>query len=304
LLQASISSVQIINNQLVIEGSGFSGVTDVKVGGMAFNENFSIVSKTATKIIANSVRLFSFDVSKVFNLIISDANASATFSIDFSLCNATLNGKGFNCAAPVADKDVLSYDAVSGTWKPRPASGLNYLGTFDASSNPGVGPAIQPAGAYYIISDDGTIATVSFAVGDWLVSNGSAWQKIDNSTAVLSVHGRDGAITAQHGDYTLDLLGDVSFPTAPVAGKVLKFDGVNWVAGDDLSGGGAGSVTTSSIAAGAVTDAKIDTVSANKITGTITSAQIADGTIVNADINAAAAIDYSKLNIAVVLFQL
>ncbi len=297
LLQASISSVQIVNNQLVIEGSGLSGVTDVKVGGTAFNENFSIESKTATKIIANSVRAFSFDVSKIFNLIISNANASATFPIDFSLCNATLNGKGFNCAAPVADKDVLSYDAVSGTWKPRPASGLNYLGTFDASSNPGVGPAIQPTGAYYIISDDGTIATVSFAVGDWLVSNGSAWQKIDNSSAVLSVYGRHGTITAQHGDYTLDLLGDVSFPTAPVAGKVLKFDGVNWVAGDDLSGGGAGSVTTSSIAAGAVTDAKIDTVSASKITGTITSAQIADGTIVNADINTAAAIDYSKLNI-------
>ncbi len=267
---ASISSVQVINNQLVINGNGFSDVTNVKVNGHSLNENFTIESKTATKIIANSIRAFSFDVSKVFSLILSDANASATFAIDFSLCNATLNGKGFNCAAPVADKDVLAYDAVSGTWKPRPASGLNYLGTFDASSNPGAGPAIQPAGAYYVISDDGTIAAVSFAVGDWLVSNGSTWQKIDNSSAVLSVHGRYGAITAQQGDYTLDLLGDVSFPTAPVAGKVLKFDGTNWVASDDLSGGGAGSVT---------------------------SATIADGTIMNADINAGASIDYSKLNI-------
>ena len=294
---ATVSSVEIINNQLVITGNGLTDVTNVKVGGASFNENFAIESKSATKIIANSIRAFSFDVSKVFSLIISDAYASATFPIDFSLCNATLNGKGFNCAAPVSDKDVLAYDAVSGKWKPRPASGLNYLGTFDASSNPGAGPAIQPAGAYYVISDDGNIGAVSFAVGDWLVSNGSTWQKIDNSSAVLSVHGRFGAITAQQGDYTLDLLGDVSFPVPPVAGKVLKFDGTNWVASDDLAGGGAGSVTTTTIAAGAVTDAKIDTVSASKITGTITSAQIADGTIVNADINAGAAIDYSKLNI-------
>lgn len=297
LSNASISSVQVINNQLVISGVGLDEVETVKVNGNSLNENFSIETKTATKIIANSIRAFSFDVSKVFNLILSDANASATFAIDFSLCNATLNGKGFNCSAPVADKDVLAYDAVSGTWKPRPASGLNYLGTFDASSNPASGPAIGTAGAYYVISDDGLIGAVSFAAGDWLVSNGTAWQKIDNSTSILSVFGRNGAITAQEGDYNLNLLTDVNIPTTPATGKVLKFDGTHWVAGDDLSGGGAGSVTTASIADGSVTDAKIVTVAASKITGTLTSAQIADGTIMNADVNAAAAIDYSKLNI-------
>ncbi len=227
---ARVTSVEVINNQLVITGSHLNSVTNVKVDSSSTNENFSIETKNDNQIIANSVRAFSFDISKVFSLILSDAEASATFTIDFSLCNATLNGKGFNCAAPVADKDVLAYDAVSGKWKPRPASGLNYLGTFDASSNPGAGPAIQPAGAYYVISDDGNIGAVSFAVGDWLVSNGSTWQKIDNSSAVLSVHGRYGAIVAQKGDYTLDLLGDVSFPTAPLANQVLKYDGTNWVA--------------------------------------------------------------------------
>lgn len=294
---AIISSVQIINNQLVISGKGFENITTVKVDGHSLNEKFSIESKSNTQIIANSLKAFSFDVSKVFNLILSDAYASATFPIDFSICNSTLNGKGFNCLAPVSDKDVLSYDAISGTWKPRPASGLNYLGTFDASSNPASGPVIGVSGAYYIISDDGTIGAVPFAVGDWLVSNGSSWQKIDNSTAVLSVFNRTGAVVAQEGDYSLNLLSDVSLPGTPAVGKILKFDGTNWVAGDDLSGGGAGSVVTASIADGAVTDIKITSVAASKITGTINSTQILDGTIVNADINAAAAIDYSKLNI-------
>jgi hypothetical protein len=229
---ARVTSVEVINNQLVITGSALSSITNVKVDSSATNENFSIETKSDNQIIANSVRAFSFDISKVFNLILSDAEASTTFTIDFSLCNATLNGKRFNCAAPVKDKDVLAYDAISGKWKPRPASGLNYLGTFDASLNPGAGPATQPAGAYYVISDDGTIASVSFAVGDWLVSNGSTWQKIDNSSAVLSVHGRYGAIAAQKSDYTLDLMGDVSFPTAPLANQVLKYDGTNWVAGN------------------------------------------------------------------------
>jgi hypothetical protein len=296
---ASISSVQIINHQLVITGAGLADITDVKVGGNSLNETFSIESKSATQIIANSISAFSFDVAKVFNLILSDANASATFPIDFSLCNATLNGKGFNCAITAMDKDVLSYDSVSGLWKPRAATGINYLGAFNASTNP---PAPTPnpfpsSGSYYIVSADGMIGATSFVVGDWLISNGTAWQKIGNSTLVTSVFSRTGNVVAQEGDYDLDKLTDVDLSIAPTNGKVLKFNGTKWIASDDLSGGGAGSVTATEIAAGAVTDAKIAAVAASKITGTINSTQILDGTIVNADISGTAAIDYSKLNI-------
>ncbi|MEA9354915.1 tail fiber domain-containing protein [Bacteriovorax sp. PP10] len=296
---ASISSVQIINNQLVITGTGLTAVTNIKVSGNSLNKDFNIESQSGTQIIANSLSVFSFDVSKVFNLILSDANASATFPIDFSICNSTLNGKSFNCSITAMDKDVLSYDAVSGTWKPRAATGTNYLGAFNASANP---PAPTPSpfpasGSYYIVSADGMIGATSFVTGDWLISNGTAWQKIGNSTLVTSVFSRTGNIVAQEGDYDLDKLTDVDLSVAPISGKVLKFNGTHWVAADDLSAGGAGSVVTASIADSAVTDAKIVTIAASKITGTINSTQILDGTIVNADINAAAAIDYSKLNI-------
>jgi hypothetical protein len=296
---ASVSSVQIINNQLVITGTGLTVVSNIKVNGHSLDKNFNIESQSATQIIANSLSAFSFDVSKVFNLILSDAYASATFPIDFSLCNSTLNGKSFNCAITPTDKDVLSYDAVSGMWKPRAATGTNYLGAFNASANP---PAPTPvpfpaSGSYYIVSADGMIGATSFVVGDWLISNGTAWQKIGNSTLVTSVFSRTGNIVAQEGDYNLDQLTDVDLSVAPVSGKILKFNGTHWVAADDLSGGGAGSVVTSSIADSAVTDAKIVSIAGSKITGTINSSQILDGTIVNTDINAAAAIDYSKLNI-------
>ncbi|MEA9355928.1 tail fiber domain-containing protein [Bacteriovorax sp. PP10] len=298
-VSANVSSVQIINNQLVITGAGFTDISAVKVNGNSLNQDFSIESKTDTKIIANSLSAVSFDVSKLFHLILSDANASATFPIDFSLCSATLNGFGFNCAITAIDKDVLSYDANTGTWKPRASTGINYLGAFNASANP---PAPTPnpfptSGSYYIVSADGMIGATSFVVGDWLISNGTAWQKIGNSTLVTSVFSRTGNIVAQEGDYDLDKLTDVDLSVAPVNGKVLKFNGTHWVAADDLSGGGAASVVTATIADGAVTDAKITAVAASKITGTINSSQILDGTIVNADINAAAAIDYSKLNI-------
>lgn len=64
---------------------------------------------------------------------------------------------------------------------------------------------------------------------------------------------------------------------------------------------GSSAVTEGKIASGAVTEAKIGSgaVTEGKIaSGAVTSAKIADGTIVNADINASAAIAYSKLNLS------
>ena len=45
-------------------------------------------------------------------------------------------------------------------------------------------------GIYYITSDNGTFAGISFEVGDWLISTGTAWKKIDNTDAVTGVKGQ------------------------------------------------------------------------------------------------------------------
>lgn len=44
-------------------------------------------------------------------------------------------------------------------------------------------------GIYYIASGNGTFATISFETGDWLISVGTAWKKIDNTDAVTGVKG-------------------------------------------------------------------------------------------------------------------
>lgn len=292
--KASVSSVQIINNQLVISGVSLSKVSNVKVSGHSLNEVFSIESQTATKIIANSVRAFSFDVSKVFSLILSDANASATFQIDFSLCHSTLGGAGFDCSTP-ANNDVLVYDQGSNTWMPRALEGISYKGTWDANT---VEPISTTVGHYYIVN---VANPPTYQVGDWIIWDGASYDIVAHSAAggVSTVFGRSGAVIAVEGDYNLDKLLDVDLTTPPTAGQVLKYDGAKWIADDDIAGGagGAGSVTTTELADGSVTNAKIVSMAATKLTGAITSAQITDGAIVNADINAAAAIDYSKLNI-------
>lgn len=42
-------------------------------------------------------------------------------------------------------------------------------------------------GIYYVVSNDGSFASLSLKTGDWLISTGSAWKKIDNTDEVTSV---------------------------------------------------------------------------------------------------------------------
>ena len=51
-------------------------------------------------------------------------------------------------------------------------------------------------GAYFIATGDGTVYGVEYKTGDWVISNGTNWVKIDNTDAVSSVAGLAGAVTA------------------------------------------------------------------------------------------------------------
>lgn len=44
-------------------------------------------------------------------------------------------------------------------------------------------------GIYYIVSADGDFASLGLKTGDWLISNGAAWSKIDNTDAVTGIKG-------------------------------------------------------------------------------------------------------------------
>lgn len=294
-LNLKISNVEVNNNQVIISGTGFSNVDKLKIKDGANIVELQIVSRNSSTLIATSSSTMTIAADKMLDFVFSNAKASAAMSVNFSLCETTLGGYGFNCNLVPNDKDVLSFDSSTGKWKPRSINGLNYLGAWDASS--GVAPIIQPAGSYYVISVAGTLGALNFGIGDWLVSNGTLYQKIDNSSEVSSVFGRTGSVVGAEGDYELNQLADVDLTVVPVAGKVLKFNGTQWVASDDLSGGGVGSVTTTEIAAGAVTDAKISEVAASKITGTINGTQIGANVIMNSHVHTSAGIDYSKLNV-------
>jgi len=69
---------------------------------------------------------------------------------------------------------------------------LKYEGIYDVST--GSYPVDGVKGQYYIASSNGVIETVDFKIGDWLVYNGSVWDKIDNTDAVSSINGKIGNV--------------------------------------------------------------------------------------------------------------
>jgi hypothetical protein len=80
---------------------------------------------------------------------------------------------------------------------------VEYMGTWNAFTNtPTLNPLVpEQKGHYYVVSAAGVFGGVDYQVGDWIISNGVIWEKVDNTDAVTSVFGRIGAILALEGDY-------------------------------------------------------------------------------------------------------
>jgi hypothetical protein len=75
---------------------------------------------------------------------------------------------------------------------------LSYQGTWDANANsPLLTSSVGTQNQYYIVSVAGTTnlnGITDWQIGDWAIFNGTVWQKIDQTPAVVSVNGQTGAV--------------------------------------------------------------------------------------------------------------
>ena len=76
--------------------------------------------------------------------------------------------------------------------------GAMYQGTWDASTNtPTLASGVGTQGYYYVVSVAGSTnldGITDWKVGDWAIFNGTTWDKVDNTDAVISVNGNIGAV--------------------------------------------------------------------------------------------------------------
>jgi len=94
---------------------------------------------------------------------------------------------------------------------------LTYKGTWNASTNT---PTLSNGGGggvqcdYYVVSVAGTTSLDGISdweIGDWVINNGSAWQKIDNTDLVQSVNGKTGTVVIYPADLEIQNLGTPTY---------------------------------------------------------------------------------------------
>ena len=108
-------------------------------------------------------------------------------------------GSGSNVGSEAAVCAAIAA-AVSGA-----ANGLVYKGTWNAAANtPALASSTGTLGWFYKVSVAGSTSVDgnnAWSVGDIIIFDGSAWDRIEGYEAVPSVFGRVGAILAVAGDY-------------------------------------------------------------------------------------------------------
>lgn len=84
-------------------------------------------------------------------------------------------------------------------------SAMEYKGVWNASTNtPSLADGTGDTGDVYAVSVGGTqdlgSGSITFVAGDWIIYNGATWDRVENSTAVVSVNGQTGVVSLDTDD--------------------------------------------------------------------------------------------------------
>jgi hypothetical protein len=127
--------------------------------------------------------------------------------------------------------------------------GVNYIGTWNATTNT---PTLSDSGVggvkgdYYVVSVSGSTSVdgiTDWKVGDWIINNGTIWEKADHTDIVSSVAGKTGAVVLVKGDVGLGNVDNVQ--QIPLSEKganngVAELDGTGKVPAAQLPPAGGG----------------------------------------------------------------
>jgi hypothetical protein len=163
---------------------------------------------------------------------VGPGNATVTLS-NLAVINKVLTGLNITGGTVVDTDSILTafgkvQNQINGL-----AGGVTYEGTWNAATNvPLLQSSVGVQGHYYVVSVAGNTnlnGITDWQIGDWAIFNGSVWQKVDNTDAVVSVNGYTGAVVLTFSDVG-----------APPATRNLTINGVQfdltadrtWTVGD------------------------------------------------------------------------
>ena len=184
---------------------GVDGVDGVSVTSARIDFDGSLIIALSSGIELNVGEVVAPDLAERIKVItngggtsqsVLDTLASLQTQIDNLIPSQTGNAGKF-----------LTTNGTSTSWA-SVAGGLSYQGTWNASTNtPTLASSTGTNGYYYVVSVAGTTnlnGITDWQAGDWLIFNGSTWQKIDQSWAIA---GANDNITSMTG-----ITGGISSP--------------------------------------------------------------------------------------------
>ena len=185
---------------------GVDGVDGVSVTSARIDFDGSLIISLSSGIELNVGEVVAPDLAERIKVItngggtsqsVLDTLASLQTQIDNLIPSQTGNSGKFLTTNGTA----LSWASVAG--------GLSYQGTWNASTNtPTLASSTGTNGYYYIVATAGSTnlnGITDWQVGDWLMFNGTVWQKIDQSETLQFVTSNDSSVTVTTTGSTADL---------------------------------------------------------------------------------------------------
>jgi hypothetical protein len=221
---------------------GADGTDGVSVASafIDFDGSLTVVLSDGTEI--NAGEVVPLDVAEKIKVItngggtsqsVLDSIASLQTQINALIPSQTGNSGKFL----TTNGTITSWATVTG--------GMSYQGTWNASTNtPTLASSTGTQGEYYIVGTSGSTnlnGITDWVAGDWLLFNGSVWQKIDTTDLVTSVAGRTGAVTLS----TTDISGLGTMATQAASSVAITGGSITGITDLAVADGGTGSSTTS-----------------------------------------------------------
>jgi hypothetical protein len=212
---------------------GVDGVDGVSVTNAHIDFDGSLIITLSTGVEINVGEVVAPDLAERIKVITNGGGTSQSVLDTLASLQAQITA-----LIPSQTGNSGKYLTTNGTalsWASIAGGGLSYQGTWNASTNtPTLASSTGVNGYYYIVSTAGSTnldGITDWQIGDWLLFNGTVWQKIDQSETLQSVTSTDGSVTVTTTGSTADLSVAVSASTTNVIVLVRNATGATLTKG-------------------------------------------------------------------------